>query len=130
MRDANIVMNRSLLLRFSARRAESTPYRRARHGSPTMSARVCGHVRATHHHRRHRARCHASGASGASPQSHVLRDLLQSPKIIQAPCAHDALSARLIERAGFDAAFMSGFCVSASRLALPDTGLISYGEMV
>ena len=95
-----------------------------------MSARVCGHVRAMHHHRRHRARCHASGASSASPQSHVLRDLLQSPKIIQAPCAHDALSARLIERAGFDAAFMSGFCVSASRLALPDTGLISYGEMV
>ena len=95
-----------------------------------MPARVCGHVRATHHHRRHHARCHASGASSASPQSHVLRDLLQSPKIIQAPCAHDALSARLIERAGFDAAFMSGFCVSASRLALPDTGLISYGEMV
>ena len=95
-----------------------------------MSARACGHVRATHHHRRHHARCHASGTSSASPQSHVLRDLLQSPKIIQAPCAHDALSARLIERAGFDAAFMSGFCVSASRLALPDTGLISYGEMV
>lgn len=36
----------------------------------------------------------------------------------------------MIERADFDAAFMSGFCVSASRLALPDTGLISYGEMV
>jgi len=30
---------------------------------------------------------------------------------------------------GFKMAFMSGFCVSAARLAMPDTGLISYGEM-
>ena len=77
------------------------------------------------------ARCRASSASKSfAPQTTVLRELLRAPKIIQAPCAHDALSARLIERAGFSAAFMSGFCVSASRLALPDTGLISYGEMV
>ena len=69
-------------------------------------------------------------ASNDDAPSAVLRQLLRDDKIIQAPCAHDALSARLIERAGFDAAFMSGFCVSASRLALPDTGLISYGEMV
>jgi 2-methylisocitrate lyase-like PEP mutase family enzyme len=35
----------------------------------------------------------------------------------------------LIERAGFEAMFMSGFAVSASRIGAPDTGLISYGEM-
>ncbi|MCA9501494.1 MAG: isocitrate lyase/PEP mutase family protein [Myxococcales bacterium] len=46
------------------------------------------------------------------------------------PCCFDALSARLIERAGFPLTFMSGFAVSASRLAAPDTGLISYGEML
>jgi 2-methylisocitrate lyase-like PEP mutase family enzyme len=46
------------------------------------------------------------------------------------PCCFDALSARLIERAGFALSFMSGFAVSAARLGLPDTGLISYGEMV
>lgn len=46
------------------------------------------------------------------------------------PCCYDALTARLIERAGFPLTFMSGFAVSASRLALPDTGLISYAEMV
>ncbi|MEO2237588.1 MAG: isocitrate lyase/PEP mutase family protein, partial [Candidatus Poseidoniia archaeon] len=34
------------------------------------------------------------------------------------------------ERAGFPLTFMSGFAVSASRLGLPDSGLISYGEMV
>ena len=46
------------------------------------------------------------------------------------PCCWDALSARLIERAGFPLTFMSGFAVSAARLALPDTQLISYAEMV
>ena len=59
----------------------------------------------------------------------ALRKLLSGPAIVQAPCAHDALSARLIERAGFSCAFMSGFGVSASHLALPDVGLISYAEM-
>ena len=46
------------------------------------------------------------------------------------PCCWDALSARLIERAGFPLSFMSGFAVSAARLALPDTQLISYAEML
>lgn len=46
------------------------------------------------------------------------------------PCCWDALSARLIERAGFPFTFMSGFAVAAARLALPDTQLISYAEML
>jgi 2-methylisocitrate lyase-like PEP mutase family enzyme len=46
------------------------------------------------------------------------------------PCCFDPLSARLVEQAGFPLTFMSGFAVSAARLALPDTGLISYGEML
>jgi 2-methylisocitrate lyase-like PEP mutase family enzyme len=49
--------------------------------------------------------------------------------IIMAGC-HDAMSARLVEQAGLDVGFMSGFAVSAARLGMPDTGLISYGEMV
>lgn len=60
----------------------------------------------------------------------TLRDLLAGPEIIVMPCCYDALSARLIERAGFPLTFMSGFAVSAARLAVPDTGLISFGEMV
>jgi 2-methylisocitrate lyase-like PEP mutase family enzyme len=59
-----------------------------------------------------------------------LRALLEAPGLRVMPCCFDALSARLIERAGFELTFMSGFAVSAARLALPDTGLISYGEMV
>jgi 2-methylisocitrate lyase-like PEP mutase family enzyme len=64
-----------------------------------------------------------------SPADH-LRALLEKPGLRVMPCCFDALSARLIERAGFELTFMSGFAVSAARLALPDAGLISYGEMV
>ena len=46
------------------------------------------------------------------------------------PCCFDALSARLIEQAGFPVTFMSGFAVAASRLAVPDTGLITVTEML
>lgn len=59
-----------------------------------------------------------------------LRTLLAQPGIVSMPGCHDALSAKLIEQAGFDTAFMSGFAVSGSRLGLPDTGLISYAEML
>ena len=58
-----------------------------------------------------------------------LQDLLARPGLLVMPCCFDALSARLIERAGFPLTFMSGFAVSAARLALPDTGLASFGEM-
>jgi len=59
-----------------------------------------------------------------------LRSLLGKGRLIAMPCCFDALSARLIEEAGFPLTFMSGFAVAATRLALPDTGLISYGEML
>jgi 2-methylisocitrate lyase-like PEP mutase family enzyme len=59
-----------------------------------------------------------------------LRALLEKPGLRVMPCCFDALSARLIERAGFELTFMSGFAVSAARLGLPDTGLISYGEIL
>jgi 2-methylisocitrate lyase-like PEP mutase family enzyme len=59
-----------------------------------------------------------------------LAALLTEGALLPMPCCFDALSARLIEQAGFRLTFMSGFAVAASRLGLPDTGLISYGEMV
>jgi 2-methylisocitrate lyase-like PEP mutase family enzyme len=58
-----------------------------------------------------------------------LRRILARPGLIVMPGCHDAMSARLIEEAGFEVGFMSGFAVSAARLAMPDTGLISYGEL-
>ncbi len=60
----------------------------------------------------------------------TLRTLLARPQILAMPGCHDAMSAKLIEQAGFEVGFMSGFAVSGARLAMPDTGLISYGEMV
>src|SRR6187200_1877700 len=58
-----------------------------------------------------------------------LRALLERPGILVMPGCHDAMSARLIEEAGFELGFMSGFAVSADRLGIPDTGLISYAEL-
>ncbi len=65
-----------------------------------------------------------------NPQADRLRQLLAGPDFLLMPCCFDGLSARLVERAGFPLTFMSGFAVSAARLARPDTGLISYGEML
>jgi 2-methylisocitrate lyase-like PEP mutase family enzyme len=59
-----------------------------------------------------------------------LRELIAKPGLHVMPCCFDPLSAKLIERAGFSLTFMSGFAVSAARLGLPDTGLISFGEML
>lgn len=59
-----------------------------------------------------------------------LRALLAQPGITVMPGCGDALSAKLIADAGFSVAFMSGFAVSAARLGLPDTGLITFSEML
>ena len=59
-----------------------------------------------------------------------LRQLLKGPDFLIMPCCYDGLTAKLIQEAGCPLTFMSGFGVSAVRLGLPDTGLISYGEMV
>ena len=58
-----------------------------------------------------------------------LRALLDRPGLLVMPGCHDAMSARLIEETGFELGFMSGFAVSAARLGMPDTGLISYAEL-
>lgn len=59
-----------------------------------------------------------------------LRQLLAQKKLLVTPSCFDALSAKLIEQAGFPLAFMSGFAVAGARLGMPDTGLISYAEML
>jgi 2-methylisocitrate lyase-like PEP mutase family enzyme len=59
-----------------------------------------------------------------------LRKLLADPNIEVMPGCYDALSAKLVADAGFKVTFMSGFAVSAARLGLPDTGLISFAEML
>jgi 2-methylisocitrate lyase-like PEP mutase family enzyme len=50
--------------------------------------------------------------------------------MVVAPGAYDALSARLIEQAGFPAVYMTGFGAAAALLGRPDIGLLSGSEMV
>lgn len=59
-----------------------------------------------------------------------LADLLRGSEPILAPGAYDALSARLIEQAGFPAVYMTGFGTSASLLGRPDVGLLTMSQMV
>lgn len=59
----------------------------------------------------------------------ALRRLLESGRIILAPGAHDALSARLAAQAGAACVYMSGFGVSGSTLGMPDIGLMTATEM-
>jgi 2-methylisocitrate lyase-like PEP mutase family enzyme len=56
--------------------------------------------------------------------------MLAGSEPILAPGAYDALSARLIEAAGFDAVYMTGFGASPSLLGRPDVGLLGMSEMV
>lgn len=60
----------------------------------------------------------------------VLRELLARPEILIAPGAYDGISVKLIEQAGFKAAFMTGAGVSASVIGRPDIGLMTMTEMV
>jgi carboxyvinyl-carboxyphosphonate phosphorylmutase len=56
--------------------------------------------------------------------------LFDAGEMVLAPGCYDALGARLIEEAGFSAAYMTGFGSAASRLGRPDVGLMSMTEMV
>jgi len=58
------------------------------------------------------------------------RTLLSENQPLVLPGAYDALSAKLVERAGFDAFVIGGFPLLGSRYGLPDIGLAGLGEMV
>ncbi|RDE10153.1 isocitrate lyase/PEP mutase family protein [Pelagibacterium lacus] len=58
-----------------------------------------------------------------------LKHRLSQPGIVMAPGAPDSVSARLVERAGFDAIYMTGFGATATRLGMPDIGLLTQTEM-
>jgi len=67
-------------------------------------------------------------ASGSPSPAARLHERLKAGRLT-VPSCYDALGFRMIARAGFPAAFLSGFSVSAARLGAPDAGLLSYGEM-
>lgn len=59
-----------------------------------------------------------------------LRQLFQTGKMVVAPGAHDALTAKIIGKTGFDAVYMTGYGQAASHLGNPDVGLLTMSEMV
>ena len=59
----------------------------------------------------------------------TFRKMLDARKGAVIPGCYDAIGARLIEQAGFSAAYMSGFCV-ASSLGKADVGIVTMTEMV
>ena len=59
-----------------------------------------------------------------------LREMIGSGKLVVAPGAHNALTAKLIEEAGFPAVYMTGSGVANTLLAQPDVGLVTLDEMV
>jgi 2-methylisocitrate lyase-like PEP mutase family enzyme len=59
----------------------------------------------------------------------TLKGLLNRHKLLVAPGCFDGLSARLVEEAGFEAAYLSGGAVARS-MGIPDIGLVTMSETI
>ena len=57
------------------------------------------------------------------------RDLIHAPEVLQMPCCHDGLSAKVLEQAGFKAIAAAGYGLSGSLLGMPDIGVLTGSEM-
>ena len=66
----------------------------------------------------------------ANHMADAQRERIKTGAFIAMPSCFDALSAKMIEQAGFSVTFMSGFAASAARLGQPDLGLMSYSEVL
>ncbi len=64
------------------------------------------------------------------PAASVLRERLAEDRILVAIGVHDGLTARLAERAGFEAFYHGGYAVAAHQYGMPDIGLVGLSEMV
>ncbi|MEQ1949404.1 MAG: isocitrate lyase/PEP mutase family protein, partial [Bryobacteraceae bacterium] len=60
----------------------------------------------------------------------LFRKYIQDPGAFLIPGVADPLTAKIAERAGFKAVFLSGYAASAVRLGAPDVGLLTLTEMV
>jgi 2,3-dimethylmalate lyase len=63
-------------------------------------------------------------------KSTTLRKAIMERRAVVVPGAHDALSAKVIERAGFEAIQVSGYGLAGSYLGLPDVGLLQFKDML
>ena len=65
-----------------------------------------------------------------NPRNLQLKERLKQPEILVAPGAADALVAKIIEKSGFEAVYVTGGGVSYTTLGMPDMGFITMTEMV
>jgi len=59
-----------------------------------------------------------------------LRELLANAELLVCPVIGDPLAARLVQQSGLPMALLGGFGIAATRFALPDTGLITFTEVL
>ena len=59
-----------------------------------------------------------------------LRRMIDAPEILVLPGVFDGFSTRLVEQAGYPAAFITGAGISESRLGQPDVGIMGLEENV
>ena len=77
------------------------------------------------------SRVGGSGAgSGAVKKSTVLRQAIMERRAVVVPGAHDAFSAKVIEKCGFEAIQVSGYGVAGSLLGKPDVGLVQMKDVI
>jgi len=69
------------------------------------------------------------GNEGAEMTGRNFSRRIQQDGIIVAPGCYDAFSARLVEEAGFEAVYMTGYGTSATMIGQPDVGLLTMSEM-
>jgi methylisocitrate lyase len=65
-----------------------------------------------------------------SDRASVLRSALEQRKALVVPGCHDALSAKIVESAGFAATQISGFGLAGSLLGVPDVGLVDMKDVL
>ncbi|MCX5796151.1 MAG: oxaloacetate decarboxylase [Elusimicrobia bacterium] len=60
----------------------------------------------------------------------LFRKLIHDPEILQLPCCHDGLSAKVLEQAGFKAISAAGYGLAGSLLGMPDIAVLTGSEMI
>jgi 2-methylisocitrate lyase-like PEP mutase family enzyme len=60
----------------------------------------------------------------------IFKNLLHDPEIVQLPCCHDGLSAKVLEQAGFKAISVAGYGLAGSLLGMPDISVLMGSEMI
>ena len=72
----------------------------------------------------------AVGSCPVMKRTTRFRELIKAPEILQLPCCHDALSAKVLEQAGYDAISVAGYGTAGSRIGWPDIGVLTATEMI